>query len=131
MHSPESADLPIPLYAVATRGARTGGNCPDSVAVFKASNTYRAWHQAPPMVWDPQLAAAAQAYADKLTGEGCNLTHGSTGENLFKVEKTPIVNWCRTGSCSWGAAPKCAGACTRRDVGNRREPHGERERDGP
>lgn len=39
----------------------------------------------PPLVWDPALAAVAQAYSERLASGSCNLVHSSSGygENLY------------------------------------------------
>ncbi len=39
----------------------------------------------PPLTWDPDLAAIAQAYSERLASTGCGLTHSSNGygENLY------------------------------------------------
>jgi pathogenesis-related protein 1 len=39
----------------------------------------------PPLAWSSSLAAVAQAYADQLAAQGCDLVHsgGPYGENLF------------------------------------------------
>lgn len=46
-------------------------------------NALRARHQAPPMVWDPALAATAQAWADR--GEFTHSMKPGVGENLAMV----------------------------------------------
>jgi hypothetical protein len=48
--------------------ALSGGSCPDAAAILKRHNDERAKNGAPPLAWSPDLAAAAQDWAD-----GCQL----------------------------------------------------------
>ena len=59
------------------------------VGMTEAHNRFRAMADTSPpipaLVWDPDLAAIAQAYSEHLASTGCGLTHsgGSYGENLY------------------------------------------------
>ena len=57
---------------------------PAAQAMLDAHNRVRAQHCAAPLTWSPQLATAAQAWANKLDGDGCAFEHSRTsyGENL-------------------------------------------------
>jgi uncharacterized protein YkwD len=57
---------------------------PDAQILVDEHNRYRAEHCADPLTWDDELAAVAQAWADKLEDAGCAFEHSSTpyGENL-------------------------------------------------
>ncbi len=63
------------------------GSCSDAAAILSAHNTYRFDHQAPIMVWDTALEAAATSWAQGLANRGCSLQHGgmpaNTGQNLY------------------------------------------------
>lgn len=52
--------------------------------VLDEHNRYRANHCAPALSWSDELAAAAQAWAERLRDTGCQFEHSSTkyGENL-------------------------------------------------
>ncbi len=52
--------------------------------VLDEHNRYRAKHCAPALTWSDELAAAAQAWAERLRDAGCQFEHSSTkyGENL-------------------------------------------------
>ncbi len=55
-----------------------GGPPPDMSDMLKVHNERRARHCVPPLTWSPQLAQAAQAYAEEcILGQ-----HGSDGENM-------------------------------------------------
>jgi pathogenesis-related protein 1 len=66
-----------PIVATPESGAGAGPP-PDMVDMFNAHNERRARHCVPPLTWSPQLAQAAQAYAEQcILGQ-----HGSSGENM-------------------------------------------------
>jgi hypothetical protein len=68
--------------------AATGGGAPPPAGepqrILDAHNRRRAEHCAPPLAWSPEVAAAAQRWADALGSRGCALEHssGQLGENL-------------------------------------------------
>jgi pathogenesis-related protein 1 len=75
----------------ATSAGTSGGSFGQSPApsgwateLLEAHNRHRAAHCAPPLAWSPEIAAIAQAWADKLASGGCKLQHsqGELGENL-------------------------------------------------
>jgi pathogenesis-related protein 1 len=60
----------------------------------------------PPLTWDPQVAAVAQAWADDLASRGCPLEHASTGygENIFwsggsATPEDVVELWVLEGGC--------------------------------
>ncbi|GIL88091.1 hypothetical protein Vretifemale_16132, partial [Volvox reticuliferus] len=64
-----------------------GGNCSDIFSMITATNTYREWHQAPPLTWSTTIATEAQAYAEVLAAQQCDLEHGGVGgECLYGTE---------------------------------------------
>jgi hypothetical protein len=84
----------------------------------------------PDMTWSPDIAKIAQAYADTLASQGCNLVHSHTpgyGENLAEFggkAATPaevVAGWNSEGACytygpitqndSCPCAPFSGGAC--------------------
>lgn len=54
------------------------------MAMLNKNNMYRAWHQAPGVSWNAQLAKESEAYAKVLAANNCRLNHADTpyGENL-------------------------------------------------
>jgi uncharacterized protein YkwD len=53
-----------------------------SETVF-SHNLVRAWHNAPPLTWSPELARTAQQHADFLSTRSI-LSHSRSGENLMR-----------------------------------------------
>ncbi|EFJ46825.1 hypothetical protein VOLCADRAFT_92694 [Volvox carteri f. nagariensis] len=80
-----------------------GGNCSDVVALINATNTYRAWHQAPNLAWSNTLAADAQAYAEELAANQCELEHAPVGgECLYGLASYPKPDWsCKRAVDAW------------------------------
>lgn len=73
--------------------------------MYDTTNTYRAWHQAPLLDWDPALAAQAASYAQRLAAEDCGVRHsdgalaGQYGENTYSVVSYPYPD----GNCGRAA----------------------------
>jgi pathogenesis-related protein 1 len=67
-------------------GAEPGAPVDDAsdAAWLEQHNAHRADHCAPPLTWDDELAASAQAWADR-----CVFEHSGPGENLFANVGTP------------------------------------------
>ncbi|EFJ46904.1 hypothetical protein VOLCADRAFT_118015 [Volvox carteri f. nagariensis] len=94
---------PNPLPYAVYNDSMNGSSCSDISGVINATNTYRAWHQSPPLAWDPSLAADAQAYADELAAKQCELEHAAVGgECLYSVVTYPKPDWsCRRAVDAW------------------------------
>jgi uncharacterized protein YkwD len=60
----------------------SGANMP---AILNLHNSLRAKHSASPLSWSPELASAAQAWADR-----CVFQHSGGGENLAQYFQDPI-----------------------------------------
>ncbi|GLC57334.1 hypothetical protein PLESTB_001213000 [Pleodorina starrii] len=101
LQPPPSSELPASTDD--DSGDFGGGNCSDSASVFSATNTYRSWHQAPPLTWDAELAADAQSYAQVLAEQQCDLEHaGVGGENLYNLQTYPKPDWsCKRAIDAW------------------------------
>ncbi|GIM12019.1 hypothetical protein Vretimale_15482 [Volvox reticuliferus] len=82
-----------------------GGNCPDALEILNRHNFFRARHQAPPLEWDDELAAASTSYAQLLASQGCPLRHTynvNYGENLFALTVYPKPDMsCTPAVISW------------------------------
>src|SRR5688572_14080901 len=116
---------------IATMGNGGGGPCghtgePEQglvVGITAAHNAERCAVETatpiPLLSWSTSLAAVAQAYADELAGQGCNLVHsgGPYGENLFwgSASYPPnevVAAWMSEESCyTHTTFPDCCG-CT-------------------
>jgi uncharacterized protein YkwD len=79
-----------PAGALPTATAADGMEAPDAVdppadlrPLLERHNRLREGHCAPPLAWSPEVARAAQAWADELAGD-CQLEHSGSahGENL-------------------------------------------------
>ncbi|GLI61507.1 hypothetical protein VaNZ11_003836 [Volvox africanus] len=83
--------------------AMTGGNCSDIPSLVSTSNMYRAWHQSPPLAWSSAIATEAQAYAEVLAAQQCDLEHaGVGGECLYGTEMYPKPDWsCKRAIDAW------------------------------
>ncbi|GIM12013.1 hypothetical protein Vretimale_15470, partial [Volvox reticuliferus] len=98
-------DNPDYSLAVAAESSVSGGNCPDALEILDRHNFFRARHQAPPLEWDEDLAAASTSYAQLLASQGCPLRHSTGrdyGENLLLTQGVPkpdsscipaIISW--------------------------------------
>lgn len=78
-----------PSTSVPDAGNVSAGETGRMVGMTEAHNRFRAMTETatplPPLTWDTELAAVAQAYAESLASSGCGLTHSSNGygENLY------------------------------------------------
>ncbi|KAI3431593.1 hypothetical protein D9Q98_004643 [Chlorella vulgaris] len=70
----EPAALVTSPPAAEPSSALSGGSCPDAAAILKRHDDERAKNGAPPLAWSPDLAAAAQDWAD-----GCKLQSSGQG----------------------------------------------------
>ncbi|GIL67258.1 hypothetical protein Vafri_20690 [Volvox africanus] len=100
-----SADKDTDYSIAAAEDGVPGGNCPDAQVILDRHNVYRARHQAPPLGWDEDLAAAATAYAQQLASQGCPLRHSTGrdyGENLLLTQGYPKPDsYCTLAVNSW------------------------------
>ncbi|GIL54442.1 hypothetical protein Vafri_9974 [Volvox africanus] len=85
-----------------------GGNCSDISTLVSNSNMYRGWHQSPPLAWSSTIAAEAQAYAEVLAAQQCELEHaGMGGECLYGAEMYPKPDWsCKRAIDAWYSEEK-------------------------
>jgi uncharacterized protein YkwD len=78
-----------PTSSSSGAGASTGMEPGQLMGITAAHNQIRGevdtGEPIPDLTWSPQLAEVAQAYADVLAGQGCDLVHSGNdyGENLF------------------------------------------------
>ncbi|GIM16351.1 hypothetical protein Vretimale_18982, partial [Volvox reticuliferus] len=98
--SPPSPGRAPPPYGNASV-AFGGGMCADAQLTLDKINRLRALHQANPLRWSSDLAAAAQGYANTLAGIGCAapLVHSSLGELLYW--RTGSTWMCRYAVIDW------------------------------
>src|SRR5262249_54397591 len=68
-----------------------GAPPPEWADMLAAHNEKRALHCVAPLTWNSQLAAQAQAYANQLAQNQCNLVHG-TPESRFGAGEN-LANW--------------------------------------
>ncbi|EFJ40698.1 hypothetical protein VOLCADRAFT_99452 [Volvox carteri f. nagariensis] len=118
LHSALEGHLPTPARPSVTLGPPP--RCPPRFRtkpcqLLATTNLYRAVHQAPPLTWDVNLAAASQAYAESLVTQQCELTHGSVGENLYSVWRSSTAIGCgvalMTQAITFSSGNTYPGAC--------------------
>lgn len=85
---PDSSDAPAddgPTSAGDEAPAPPGDAPSEMRALLDGHNEARAEHCAAPLTWSDEVAASADAWAQRLAADGCGLEHGETayGENLF------------------------------------------------
>ncbi|GIL88096.1 hypothetical protein Vretimale_13961 [Volvox reticuliferus] len=71
--------------------------------MITATNTYREWHQVPPLTWSTTIATEAQTYAEVLAAQQCDLEHGGVGgECLYGMSTYPKPDWsCKRAIDAW------------------------------
>ncbi len=83
--SPTPSPSPSPSPTPTPTPSPSSSLPPRYAAALAAHNAHRANHCAPPLTWSDDIAAASQAWADRLRDAGCAFEHNPRtryGENL-------------------------------------------------